>query len=255
MIRQFHKDKLEVKIFESRKEMGSIAANEIAEKLKKLLSQKNEVRMIFAAAPSQDDMTNNLVKIKDIDWQRVVAFHMDEYIGLNKDASQRFGSYLKERVFDKLPFKEVHLLASNDGDSEKLCVNYSEKINENPIDIICMGIGENGHIAFNDPPIADFNDTKLVKIVELDNICRQQQVNDGCFTSFAEVPEKAITLTVPVFMNAKHLFCVVPKETKAAAIKRTLNGEISTQCPSTILREHPSAKLYLDKDSAQKLDS
>jgi len=250
---QFRKDQLDVEIYKTRKEMGKVAAEVIAAKLKDLLTKKDEVRIIFAAAPSQDDMTENLVRISGIDWNRVVAFHMDEYISLPQDAEQRFGNYLKKRVFDLLPFKEVHYIDNGQDDPVSICDDYSKKLNEAPIDIICMGIGENGHIAFNDPPVADFDDPKLVKIVELDDVCRQQQVNDGCFNSIDEVPKQAITLTVPVFKGAANLFCVVPGVTKAEAIKRTLEGEISTECPATILRKHPSAKLYLDKDSASLL--
>jgi glucosamine-6-phosphate deaminase len=246
-------DNLNVSIYSNRQEMGKKAAFDIVDKLKSLLKIKDEVRIIFAAAPSQDDMTAELIKYTEVEWNRVVAFHMDEYIGLEKDAQQKFGNYLKKKVFDHLPFKEVHYIDQPNLSAEQICSKYETKINEKPIDIICMGIGENGHIAFNDPPVADFEDKKLVKIVELDNICRQQQVNDGCFASFDQVPKHAITLTIPVFKNADNLFCVVPNERKAKAVKSTLEDSVSTECPSTILRKHKSAKLYLDSDSAKLL--
>ena len=252
-MRKFRKDNLVVEIYENRIEMGKSAAEDIADKIKELLAQKDEVKMIFAAAPSQDDMTSNLVKISGIDWNRVIAFHMDEYIGLPRDAEQRFGNYLKKRIFELLPFKEIHYIDNGESDPERICTDYLKKLNEASIDIICMGIGENGHIAFNDPPVADFNDSKLVKIVKLDDVCRQQQVNDGCFKSIEEVPKEAITLTIPVFKRAHNLFCVVPGITKAKAVKRTLEGKISTECPATIIREHHSAKLFLDQDSASLL--
>lgn len=246
-------DNLNVSVYSNRNEMGINAANEIIEKLKTLLNEKVEVRMIFAAAPSQDDMTEELIKHDEVEWNRVIAFHMDEYIGLEKDAPQKFGNYLKKKVFDHLPFKEVHYIDQPNLSPERICEQYELKLKEKNIDIICMGIGENGHIAFNDPPVADFKDNKLVKIVELDNICRQQQVNDGCFNTLDQVPTLAITLTVPVFMNADNLFCVVPNERKAEAVKATLEMQISEKCPSTILRSHKSAKLYLDQNSAKLL--
>ncbi|MCB9210667.1 MAG: glucosamine-6-phosphate deaminase [Ignavibacteriales bacterium] len=246
-------DNLNVSVYSNRNEMGINAANEIIEKLKTLLNEKVEVRMIFAAAPSQDDMTEELIKHDEVEWNRVIAFHMDEYIGLDSEAPQKFGNYLLKKVFDHLPFKEVHYIDQPNLSPEKICEQYELKLKEKNIDIICMGIGENGHIAFNDPPVADFKDNKLVKIVELDNICRQQQVNDGCFNSLDQVPTQAITLTVPVFMNADNLFCVVPNERKAEAVKATLEMNISEKCPSTILRTHKSAKLYLDKNSAKLL--
>ncbi|MCB9219628.1 MAG: glucosamine-6-phosphate deaminase [Ignavibacteriales bacterium] len=246
-------DNLNVSVYSNRNEMGINAANEIIEKLKTLLNEKVEVRMIFAAAPSQDDMTEELIKHDEVEWNRVIAFHMDEYIGLEKDAPQKFGNYLKKKVFDHLPFKEVHYIDQPNLSPERICEQYELKLKEKNIDIICMGIGENGHIAFNDPPVAVFKDNKLVKIVELDNICRQQQVNDGCFNTLDQVPTRAITLTVPVFMNADNLFCVVPNEIKAEAVKATLEMQISEKCPSTILRSHKSAKLYLDQNSAKLL--
>ncbi|MCB9259984.1 MAG: glucosamine-6-phosphate deaminase [Ignavibacteriales bacterium] len=246
-------DNLNVSVYSNRNEMGINAANEIIEKLKTLLNEKVEVRMIFAAAPSQDDMTEELIKHDEVEWNRVIAFHMDEYIGLEKDAPQKFGNYLKKKVFDHLPFKEVHYIDQPNLSPERICEQYELKLKEKNIDIICMGIGENGHIAFNDPPVAVFKDNKLVKIVELDNICRQQQVNDGCFNTLDQVPTRAITLTVPVFMNADNLFCVVPNERKAEAVKATLEMQISEKCPSTILRSHKSAKLYLDQNSAKLL--
>lgn len=243
-------DNLKIEIADSRISMGKAAANEVALQIKKMLNEKEEVRMIFAAAPSQNEFLSEFVKM-DLEWNRIIAFHMDEYIGLNENADQLFSRYLTDHLFSKVNFKKVNLLQSNAINSAKECKRYTELLSEQPIDIVCMGIGENGHIAFNDPPVADFNDKEKVKIVELDIECRQQQVNDGCFHTFDNVPKTAITLTVPMLLSASHLSIVVPGERKANAVYKTLYSEISTSCPSTILRKHSSAILYLDVDSAQ----
>ena len=245
-------NKLDVKIYETRKEMGEAAAERVAEKINELLAQKEEVNMIFAAAPSQNEVIETLIK-KEIDWSRINAFHMDEYIGLGDDAPQSFGNFLKEKIFGRVPFKSVYYLNGNTPNPKEECERYAGLLKKYPADIVCMGIGENGHIAFNDPPVADFNDPELVKIVELDAECRQQQVNDGCFASFGAVPTHALTLTVPALMAGKYLYCVVPGELKAPAVYNTLNQEQSEKYPSTILRSHPNAILYLDKKSSSKV--
>jgi len=247
-------DNLHVKIFKDRKSMGQHAASAVADKLIALLNEQNEVRMVFAAAPSQNELLESLVNISGIDWKRITAFHMDEYLGLSEDAPQRFGNYLKERIFDVVPFKQVNYINTLSENAHQECERYTGLLKEAPIDIICMGIGENGHIAFNDPPVADFNDPKRVKVVELDQECRQQQVNDGCFKSIGEVPKQALTLTIPMLFSGKHLFVVVPGKTKTNAVFETLSGEISTKCPASVLRRHKNAVLYLDHDSASKIN-
>jgi glucosamine-6-phosphate deaminase len=246
-------EKLTVKSFLSRNEMGQFAANEIADKMRELLSVQSEIRMIFAAAPSQNEVLDSLLNETDIDWQRVVAFHMDEYIGLPAGAPQGFGNFLKKHLFDKVQFKKVNIMDTQTENPQNECKRYGNLLREVPIDIVCMGIGENGHIAFNDPPVADFNDKHLVKIVELENACRQQQVNDGCFTNIGDVPTTALTLTVPTLMSGESLFCVVPSKTKAKAVYETLNGPIDERCPASILRRHDSAVLYLDQESSSLL--
>ena len=249
----FKKDELTVKISDTRDEMGKVAAKDIADCIKKLLSEKEEINMIFAAAPSQNDMLLHLCEYKDIDWTRINAFHMDEYIGLDSDAPQCFSNFLKRSIFDLKPFKKVNLI-NPASDAESECVRYSELLTKYPVDIVCMGIGENGHIAFNDPHVAEFNDSKLVKPVELDEICRMQQVNDGCFAKLDDVPKTALTLTIPALMRADYHFCVVPAKTKAWAVNRTINGEISEECPATILRTKAECYLYCDADSSSLLE-
>lgn len=247
------KDKLTVKIFDSRDEMGKAAGTEAAAKIKELIAEKGEVNMIFAAAPSQNETLAALVADKDIDWSKVNAFHMDEYIGLSPDAPQGFGNFLKDRLFGLLPFKSVNYIYAEGETPEQTCARYTKLIAENPIDIVCLGIGENGHIAFNDPWVADFNDKEVIKKVALDEVCRQQQVNDGCFAKIDDVPKYALTLTVPTLFNANYLFCTVPAVTKADAVYKTVNNEINEDLPATIMRTHDNAIMYCDPDSGKQL--
>jgi len=253
MTKTLNKDLLQVKIYDTRDELGKSSAAEAATKIRELLKQKETINIIFAAAPSQNEFLAFLTKEKDIDWSRVNGFHMDEYIGLSKDASQGFGNFLKAGIFDLLPFRSVHYLNGQCTSPEKECERYGKLLATYPTDIVCMGIGENAHIAFNDPAVADFNDLAKVKVVPLDEVCRQQQVNDGCFNSFSEVPKRALTLTVPTLISASYLFCMVPGKTKAAAVYNTINQSVVEKYPATILRRHKNAILYIDQDSACKL--
>lgn len=252
-MKTMQKDLLQVKIYETRDEMGVAAAQEIKAGILSMLETKETINMIFAAAPSQNEVLASLANDKEIPWNRVNAFHMDEYIGLSPEAPQGFGNFLKAHIFGLADFKSVHYInpAATDADAE--CERYTALLREYPTDIVVMGIGENGHIAFNDPPVADFNDPKTAKPVALDDICRNQQVNDGCFAHIDDVPKTAITLTVPTLFAGKKLFCIVPAKTKANAVRATLMDEINTACPASILRSHADAVLYLDGDSSALL--
>jgi glucosamine-6-phosphate deaminase len=241
-------DHLRVKVYADRRALGAAAGTDVAAKMQELQTGGRNLRIIFAAAPSQNEMLDTLVAANGIDWSRVTAFHMDEYIGLAANAPQRFGTYLRQRIFDRVKPGRVHLIDSGNSIDEE-CRRYGALLREAPIDIVCLGIGENGHIAFNDPPVADFDDPQTIKPVALDDACRQQQVNDGCFPSFAAVPTHAVTLTIPTLTGGAHLFCMVPGPTKRQAVERTLKGDISTECPSTILRQHADCTLYVDKES------
>ena len=254
MKKEFQKDKLKVKIYDTRDEMGKASSCDVAEAIKGLLSEKDEINMIFAAAPSQNDMLYHLCERDDIEWERINAFHMDEYIGLNPDAPQCFSNFLKRYIFDLKPFKSVNLINPGAADAESEAKRYAELLKEHPVDIVCMGIGENGHIAFNDPHVADFNDKCAVKVVSLDEMCRNQQVNDGCFEKIDDVPKYALTLTIPTLVSAKYNFCVVPAKTKAVAVKNTVFGEISEECPATALRIKDNAVLYCDADSSSLIE-
>ena len=249
-MKTFRKDLLKVNVYPSRDEMGSAAAADVKAAILRALIEKETINMIFAAAPSQNEVLANLANDKEIPWERVNAFHMDEYIGLDKDAPQGFGNFLRDHIFGIAPFKSVNYIRIDAPDAEEECNRYSELLKANPVDIVVLGIGENGHIAFNDPPFADFNDTKLVKSVKLDEVCRNQQVNDGCFATVDDVPTHALTLTVPALMSGKELYCIVPAPTKAKAVYETLMGEITPLCPASVLRTHKCATLYLDGDSS-----
>lgn len=250
-MQQVKLDGLLVKVHGSRLVMGLEATLAVSDRLREFSAAQPFVNMIFAAAPSQNEFLMTLIEQKDyFDWHRVNAFHMDEYIGLPEGAPQRFGSFLKEKIFSKLPFRTVNYINGNAADPDAECERYTELLAQNPPDIVCMGIGENGHIAFNDPHVADFNDPKVVKIVDLDHECRQQQVNDGCFATLDAVPTHAITLTVPALMSGKTIYCIVPGRNKAIAVKNTLTGKVSETCPASILTKHPNATLFLDNDSA-----
>jgi len=237
-----------INVFPSRGEMGGAAGRDVERRIIQLLETKDELRMVFAAAPSQNELLDYLAESDNIEWSRVVAFHMDEYLGLPAGSDQLFSSYLKNRLFDKVNFKKVNIINGN-VDSDRESVRYSGLIGESPIDIVCLGIGENGHIAFNDPPVADFNDPEIVKKVSLDHTCRRQQVNEGCFESLDDVPVEALTLTIPVIMNAEYLFCTVPGLSKYSAVFRTFNGSVDTSCPASVLRTHPDCRFYFDIES------
>lgn len=253
ILKQWKQDELKVLIMDSRDSMGHVAGEAAAECLRKLLDKKSIVNVIFAAAPSQDETLYYLAHQPGIDWKRVNAFHMDEYIGLSEGAPQAFSNYLTEHIFSKVPFGQVFTLNPQAKDAEQECERYSQLLREYPTDMVCLGIGENGHIAFNDPWVADFHDEKLVKVVPLDPVCRQQQVNDGCFAALDDVPQNAITLTIPALTRAAHLFCTVPAKTKTWAVTHTVQDEVSEQIPATIMRIHPDATLFCDPDSGSDL--
>ncbi|MGF1925413.1 MAG: 6-phosphogluconolactonase [Bacteroidia bacterium] len=251
-MREFIKDKLTVKIFKNREVMGEAVATAVSSRIGELLKKQPFVNIIFGAAPSQNDFFKALLK-KDVDWSRLNAFHMDEYLSLAADAPQGFGNFLKERLFDLAPFNKVNYIDGNTGDYEGECLRYSALLTEFETDIVCLGIGENTHLAFNDPHVADEHDPYLVKRVDLDEDCRMQQVNDGCFGKIDEVPTHALTLTLPALLKAPYAFCTVPTEKKAKAVYHTLNEEINDNFPSTLLRKHKNAVLFLDESSSSQL--
>ncbi|MDH5770253.1 MAG: glucosamine-6-phosphate deaminase [Candidatus Bathyarchaeota archaeon] len=250
LVRKFKAGKATVLIYSDRQKMGKAAAEAVGKKAIELIDKKDKISMVFASAPSQEEFLAELTKMDKIEWSKILAFHLDEYIGLPSDAPQAFGKFLKDRLFDKVKPGKVYYLKGNAGNLDEEAFRYSELLKKTGIDIACLGIGENGHLAFNDPHVADFNDPLTVKVVELDEVCRQQQVNDGCFANIDLVPKRALTLTMPTMFNADFISCVVPAKSKAEAVRKTVHGPISPSCPASIIRNHKDATLFLDMDSA-----
>lgn len=253
ILKEGKQDLLQYYVFDTRENAGVYAADDIAAAIMTCLDQKEEINMIFAAAPSQNEVLAALLEKKEIPWNRINAFHMDEYIGLSQDAPQRFGNFLKNAIFGKVDFKSVNYIDCSTDDIQAECARYSRLLDEYPVDIVCLGIGENGHIAFNDPGVAEFEDKALIKPAALDEICRNQQVNDGCFAKLEDVPKQALTLTIPALVRAGYMFCTVPAATKRWAVNETINGSITENCPATILRRHGKAVLYCDAQSGADL--
>lgn len=246
-------DDLRVRVFADREALGRYSAARVAGELHACIARQGHARVVFAAAPSQTEFLASLVEERDVDWSCVDAFHMDEYLGLNEGAPESFGTFLRKRIFDRLPFRAVHLLRPDAADPAAECRRYEALLREAPIDLVCLGIGENGHLAFNDPGVADFDDPAWVKPVEIDDVSRMQQVHDGCFAEVKNVPRRALTLTIPALCSAAFMPAIVPGSSKARAVERALFRPISTTCPASVLRRYATARLYLDVDAAESL--
>ncbi|GAK14063.1 glucosamine-6-phosphate deaminase [Geomicrobium sp. JCM 19039] len=241
-------EKLAFAVCSDRDTMGKKAAIHAAEYIKQLQQTKKEIRIIFASAPSQDTFLAYLTRDEAIDWTKIVGFHMDEYIGLPADSDQWFKSYLQSHLTTQVQFKQFHFINGGVDPSAEI-KRYQTLLGEEAIDLVCMGVGENGHIAFNDPPIADFHDSEAVRKVELDSVSRQQQVNDGCFPRIQAVPTHAVTLTIPTLLSGAKIVCTVPGSPKKEAVKKMLNGPIHASCPASILRTHDDATLFVDSEA------
>ena len=254
-VSRFSVDHLDVWVYPDRESLGAAAAAFGARILKDQRPLDRESRVVFAAAPSQNEFLAHLVADTSVDWSAVVAFHMDEYLGIRPDHSASFRRYLNEHVFQRvpLPAEKVHLIRGEAPSAEaaRTALDYELLLRQSPIDLVFAGIGENGHIAFNDPPVADFLDPLFFKLVRLDHACRIQQVNDGCFATVEDVPTHAFTMTIPALLSAETLSVVVPGKRKAEAVYAALRGPIAESCPASILRTHPSARLFLDLESAR----
>lgn len=251
-MKKFNKDNLTVKIYLNKHEIGEAAAIYVAETLNNEIAEKGFANLILATGASQFSFLEHLQK-QEIDWKKITVFHLDEYKGMPVTHPASFRKYLKERILDKVQSKKVYYLEGDAEDIDAEVARYEDLLKKHPIDIACIGIGENGHIAFNDPPVADFNDPRLVKVVELDEACRKQQLGEGWFPTFDDVPTHALSLTIPAIMGCKRISCVVPDERKAEAVYNALHAEISTVCPATILRKHEDTVLFLDEGAASKL--
>jgi glucosamine-6-phosphate deaminase len=253
MMKQQVVDNLTIRIYENRVLMGSNAALMVCSRINALLEEQEHVNIIFASAPSQNDFLEALNWSSSVNWNRVNAFHMDEYIELPENDLRTFASFLNGKIFGRQHFRSINYINGNAVNIGDECRRYTKLLMDYPPDIVCLGIGENGHLAFNDPHVADFTDPLMVKMVKLDAACRQQQVNDNCFTGLGEVPAYAITLTIPALMAGKYIYCMVPGEKKANAVFNTVNGEIIEKYPASILRKHTNAVLFLDKRSSALL--
>ncbi len=252
-VHAFKKEKLSVKIYKESEEIAVAAAEFVAARLRTAISENGFANLIIGTGTSQLAFHRNLQNQK-IEWNKITVFHLDEYLGMPESHPASFRRFLKEKILDNVKPKQVYFLNGDAPDVEAEVQRYANLLKKHPIDVACIGIGENGHIAFNDPPVADFNDPKWVKVVELDEACRNQQLGEGWFPSLKEVPAHALTLTIPAIMQCKTISCVVPDERKAQAVYNALNAEISTVCPATILRKHPDAVLFLDSKSASRLN-
>ncbi len=248
-VKKFKKDKLNVKIYKLESELGQASADFAASRLNSVISDKGSANLILATGTSQFSFLEALIE-KEIDWKRITVFHLDEYIGISDQHPASFRLYLKERILDIVKPGKVYYINGDAQNLEEEMMGYQNLLKKHSVDLACIGIGENGHIAFNDPPVADFNDLLWVKAVELDEACRIQQLGEGWFPTLSDVPKKAVTLTITAIMNCKAISCVVPGKRKAQAVYNTLNAEISEQCPATILRKHPDTTLFLDLMSA-----
>jgi glucosamine-6-phosphate deaminase len=251
-MKEYKEDNLVVRIFSDKNELGKAAALSVADSLISAISEKDNANLILATGASQFQLLKYLQQY-DINWEKITVFHLDEYLGLPEPHPASFQKYLNERILDKVKAKKVYFINGHAPDTEAEVMRYENLLREYPADVACIGIGENGHLAFNDPSVADFNDSKLVKVVELEESSRMQQLKEGWFTTLEEVPKQAITLTIPALMSSKSIHCAVPGGHKAEAVYNTLRKDISTLCPASILRNHPNAVVYLDEDSASKL--
>jgi glucosamine-6-phosphate deaminase len=249
----FQVDALAVRLYRTEKEMALDVARLAQEYLRETIARQGAAAVILATGNSQIQFLEALIGLGGVEWSRLTLFHMDEYLGIDANHKASFRRYMRERVAQRVKPRQFHYL---DGDAPlplDECARYSDLLKAQPIDLCCLGIGENGHIAFNDPPVANFTDPHAVKLVKLDLACRSQQVNEGHFPSLEAVPQYAFTLTIPTLCSAKRMLCVAPEKRKAAAVRAALKGPVQTACPASFLRKQSQATLFLDSDSASEL--
>ena len=253
-VRCFRVENLSIEVHPNRKALGAAAALAAAEAMKQLGANLESFGVIFATGASQLDTLEALTCIEGIPWDRVQGFHMDEYVGLPIEYAASFRRYLREKLTQKVQMRAFNEVDGTTADLDQFCRVYSEKLAAASPKLCLLGIGENGHLAFMDPAVADFKDPRDVKVVKLDAACRAQQVAEGWFSNTEEVPECAISVTIPALLRVPKLIVSVPGIRKAAIMRRTLEESISTKCPASILRTHPDVTIYLDQESASELD-
>jgi glucosamine-6-phosphate deaminase len=254
VIRSFTADSLPVRVYANRADLAEEAAAEVNHYLCEVLFEQEFAAVILATGNSQIEFLERLIQLTGVDWSRITLFHMDEYLGLPATHSASFRRYMREKVESLVKPRRFHYLEGDALEPIEECERYSELLRAQPIDLCCLGIGENGHIAFNDPPVANFEDRHDVKIVKLDEACRRQQANEKHFPDLDSVPEYALTLTIPVLCSARKMVCIAPETRKAKAVQAALEGPVSTVCPASILRRQSHAVLLLDTDSAGLLN-
>ena len=252
-IRETTYDQLDVRVYDTNQEMGPAAAEAAAAILRQTISEQGIANVVLAAANSQLTFLHALRKMPDIDWRAVQVFHMDEYVNLPAGHSASFSLFLRRHLVEHVSIGAFYPVPGHSADIERACQAYDLLLKAHPIDLCCLGIGENGHVAFNEPPVADFCDPVWVKTVNLDEVSRLQQVGEGHYASLDEVPTHALTMTIPALCAAKQMICIVPEIRKADAVRKTLLGPVSTACPASILRQTPHTVLYLDRDAASQI--
>jgi len=234
-------------------EMARAAAEQAATVLRTAVRARGVAHAMFATGNSQLAFVEALVaRTPDVPWSDVVVFHMDEYVGIGADHPASFQRWIRERIVAPAAPRAAHYVEGL-GDPAASSARYAELLAHHPLDLCCLGIGENGHLAFNDPGVADFDDPLDVKVVELETVCRQQQVNEGHFPDVASVPSRAITVTIPALVRAAHVMAIVPETRKAQPVRAALTGPVSTRCPASVLRTMPHVTIHLDEDSARLL--
>src|ERR1700722_17651 len=253
-VKQFKVGTMKLEIHTSKKAAGSAAARAAAETLKELEQARKEIGVIFATGASQLETLHALTSMPNLPWKKVHGFHLDEYLGMDENHPASFRRYLRENLTERVPMGEFFAIDGSSSDSDRVRQKYVQELREAAPQLCLLGIGENGHLAFNDPSEANFNDPDAMKVVTLDAACRQQQLAEGWFARLEDVPERALTLTIPTLLKVPKLIVSVPGRRKAQSVRRTLDEAISTACPATILRTHPDVTIYLDEESASELD-
>jgi glucosamine-6-phosphate deaminase len=253
--RDFSAGELSVRVFDGMASLASAAASDAAAAIRAAIADRGDANVMLATGNSQLLFLAELIRHDDVDWSRVTAFHMDEYVNLPPTHTASFQRYMREKVAATIAVREFHYLTGDTGDAQAESDRYAALLRDHPLDLCCCGIGENGHLAFNDPPVADFDDPVDVKVVALEPASRRQQVAESHFATIDDVPTHAITVTIPALLRAARVLAIVPERRKAVAAHDALQGPISTACPSSYLRRQAHATLYLDADSASLLDS
>ena len=245
---------MKVHVYPTAQAAGEAAAESAATAMRQLGAERSVLGIVFATGNSQMETLRALTSIPRLPWEKVHGFHMDEYIGIDGNHPASFRRYLRENLTSRVRMRAFHPIDGSAADLEKVQRDYREKLHAADPQICLLGIGENGHLAFNDPHEADFDDPEPMKVVSLDRACREQQLAEGWFPSFDQVPEQALTLTIPTLMKVPTLIASVPGKRKAAIVRRTLHDPVTVACPATILRTHPNVTFFLDEESASELD-